>query len=425
MTGDRKPVYVLTGVTGFLGKVVLEALLRRRDELGLERVVVLIRPRRRRSPEERFRHEVAASECFRDLPEDWTEEVEVLPGELDRPGLGLDREAWNRLAGGATHLLHAAASVDFRRPMAAAVRSNVTATLNVLELARSCEGLRKLVYVSTAYVTPRPVDGLPVDGALPPLPRPAHEIYRAVRDGRLDGGALLAESGHPNTYTLTKALAEHLLLAEGDGLPLAIVRPSIISATWRRPFPGWIDSPAGFAAFVGALGSGRMRALIGDPEARLDLVPVDEVADRILLACDDAGRRGPAIRHVVAGPERSLTVQECWEVIRDFFSAHRVGRSPRLAYLGPPGWRFRVADLVHHRIVPVVARLGPTDRERRKGPAPDQVARLNDDFPYFTTHSFSFPSSEPLDPSFDPRGYVATVCRGVYRHLLGGSTPTG
>ena len=41
----------------------------------------------------------------------------------------------------------------------------------------------------------------------------------------------------PNTYTFTKQLAEHLVLTEGAGLPLAIVRPSIVGAAWREPFP--------------------------------------------------------------------------------------------------------------------------------------------------------------------------------------------
>lgn len=33
--------------------------------------------------------------------------------------------------------------------------------------------------------------------------------------------------GRPNTYTFTKALAEHMLLKEAGNLPVAIVRPSI------------------------------------------------------------------------------------------------------------------------------------------------------------------------------------------------------
>ena len=41
----------------------------------------------------------------------------------------------------------------------------------------------------------------------------------------------------PNTYTYTKALAEHLLLEERGDTPVAIVRPSIVGASWKEPFP--------------------------------------------------------------------------------------------------------------------------------------------------------------------------------------------
>ena len=45
-----------------------------------------------------------------------------------------------------------------------------------------------------------------------------------------------------NMYTYTKKLAESYVAQEFEGLPCAIVRPSIIGATWREPFPGWIDN---------------------------------------------------------------------------------------------------------------------------------------------------------------------------------------
>ena len=41
----------------------------------------------------------------------------------------------------------------------------------------------------------------------------------------------------PNTYTFTKAIAEHVVMEEGAGLPICIVRPSIVGATWKDPFP--------------------------------------------------------------------------------------------------------------------------------------------------------------------------------------------
>lgn len=41
----------------------------------------------------------------------------------------------------------------------------------------------------------------------------------------------------PNTYTYTKALAESVVQQEGANLNIAIVRPSIIGASWKEPFP--------------------------------------------------------------------------------------------------------------------------------------------------------------------------------------------
>lgn len=41
----------------------------------------------------------------------------------------------------------------------------------------------------------------------------------------------------PNTYTYTKQLAEDLLVKESMGMPVAIVRPSIVGASWKEPVP--------------------------------------------------------------------------------------------------------------------------------------------------------------------------------------------
>lgn len=46
----------------------------------------------------------------------------------------------------------------------------------------------------------------------------------------------------PNTYTYTKALAEELLERECGTVPLAIVRPSIVTAALKEPIPGWVDN---------------------------------------------------------------------------------------------------------------------------------------------------------------------------------------
>lgn len=407
--------YMLTGVTGFLGKVVLEELLRRRDELGVERVHVVIRPKGPFGAAERFAREVASSPCISHLPPDWTTAVDVVEGTLTAPGLDLDPATSEAMTGRVTHVVHAAAAVDFGLPLVDAARSNVATTLNLLEFARTCSSLSRFVCVSTAYATPHPGNGVSIDEVLAPLPRPADELYRSILEGSAVERELLTRTGHPNTYTLTKSLAEHLLVARHDGVPLTIVRPSIISASRRYPFPGWIDSIAGFAAFVILLGMGQMRAVIADPDARLDLIPVDDVAARILHACQAPSSDGAhsVIQHAVAGLGSSATVYECWEVIRDFFSTHRIEHRPSLTYMGPPGMRFALADALHHGKV-----WAPRGR-RSRSKILTRVAQLNAAFPYFTRRSFAFRSTLPLDDGFDPHRYVGQVCGGVYRHVLG------
>lgn len=420
-TGPGEPRrIVLTGVTGFLGKVVLEELLRRREELGVERVFVLIRPRGSRTAEERFEREVATSDCFSELPDGWTDAVTVVRCLLESPGLDLDEPVLARLVAETTHVIHAAASVEFDLPVKAAARSNVTTTLNLLEVARTFPGLRRLVYVSTAFSTPHPGPGRTIEAVLPPWPEPAAATLHDILGGHADERELLAMAGHPNTYTLTKCLAERLVAEQGRGLPISIVRPSIISASWRHPFPGWIDSVAAFAAFVVLIGTGHMRAVIADMNARLDLVPVDEVADRIIeaLGSDVPAEQGPEIRHAVAGLANSPTVRDCSDIISRFFSTNRVDRMPSLRYAGPPGFRFALADVMHHRVPVGVATLASRRARKHGNRMLSRITHLNSVFPYFTQQSFAFRATDPLPPEYSVREYVETVCRGVYQHVL-------
>lgn len=46
----------------------------------------------------------------------------------------------------------------------------------------------------------------------------------------------------PNTYAYTKGLTEYMLQEECGAIPLAIVRPSIVTAALQEPIPGWIDN---------------------------------------------------------------------------------------------------------------------------------------------------------------------------------------
>src|SRR5262245_19480777 len=100
--------FLLTGVTGFLGKVTLEEILRRREELEVERIYAVIRPRDELSADERFQRELVASPCFRKLPVDWPRLVTIIGGVLDQSDMGLGAVR-DEIAARVTHVIHAAA----------------------------------------------------------------------------------------------------------------------------------------------------------------------------------------------------------------------------------------------------------------------------------------------------------------------------
>lgn len=409
---------LITGVTGFLGKVALFEMIRRRDELKLAGVVVVVRARGSRSAADRFRKEVSSSPCFASLPDNWVDMVRVLDGDLATPGFGTSPDEQALLAD-VTHVIHSAAAVSFTLPGAVAARANITTTLNLLTATEACTQLERIVYVSTAYVTPHHT-GRIVE-ALVPLPASATELYERLQSSAQSDAEVLAQTGHPNTYTMTKTIAEHMMVERRGNVPLTIVRPSIITASRQQPMPGWIDSTTGFGAFVMLIGTGHLRAVVARADAQLDLVPVDEVARCVL---DEMVATGGdvTIRHSVAGIDIAPTVVDSWDEIERHFQQNPLQRRPSRRYLGPSGSAFAIADMVHHRVPMALAAVGSPVRKRQAKKLASRMAYLNDVFPYFTTRSFDFELPESGRAAFGDavtgREYVASVCRGVSKHLL-------
>ncbi|KAI3695081.1 hypothetical protein L1987_78069 [Smallanthus sonchifolius] len=86
--------------------------------------------------------------------------------------------------------------------------------------------------------------------------------------------------GWPNTYVFTKAMGEMLLL-EGlrQDVPLVVLRPTIITSTYKEPFPGWIEGVKTIDSFIAAYGRGRTSTFLGDPSKVLDFCPADMVLE--------------------------------------------------------------------------------------------------------------------------------------------------
>src|SRR6266436_6669304 len=90
------------------------------------------------------------------------------------------------------------------------------------------------------------------------------------------------ELGWPNTYTLTKSLAESLIYKYGAGLPIAVIRPAIVETSVEKPFRGWNEGINTSAALSYLLGTS-FRQLPSNERKRLDIIPVDAVCAGMTL----------------------------------------------------------------------------------------------------------------------------------------------
>ncbi len=299
---------LLTGGNGFLGKVVLAYLLDRLP--GVKHVYLLIRPKWDLPAEDRFYEETLASPALAAIAQKrgraWLREhVTVLGGDVGAPGCGLSEEEIERLRGRVGAVLNCAGLVEFFPPVDESFRSNVEGVRHLAALTKRLGA--KLAHVSTCFVCGQ-ADGLveetePILGFYPRrkgredasfdheaeiayCQERMAQIDRAARDAakRLtELGRQRAEHwGWTNTYTYAKSLGEQIIAADSR-LEWTILRPAIIEAALRFPFPGWVEGGRTAAPLV-LMARGGMRDWPVRRDAPLDVAPVDLVAAALLVA---------------------------------------------------------------------------------------------------------------------------------------------
>lgn len=76
------------------------------------------------------------------------------------------------------------------------------------------------------------------------------------------------------------------------GLPIVIVRPSIVTAASCEPFPGWVDSFNGLTGFVAEICRGAIKHQLADKNKLVDLIPVDLACNMIIAAAWSNATKG-------------------------------------------------------------------------------------------------------------------------------------
>lgn len=273
----------LTGGTGFIGKVLVEKLLRACP--GLVNIYFLIRPKKGMTCEERL-DKIFTMPLFSKLQEinpDAKKKLILCPGDIIHQGLGLSDADRKKITKNCQVIIHSAAAVRFDEPIRVAMEMNCVAVRQILKLVREVETLEVFCHISTAYSQCNR-DELIVEKFYP-APIKADKLIEAMEwmsDDMLDAFTKPLIGNYPNTYTFTKAISESMLEEEASDLPLFIIRPSIVCASINDPVPGWIDNYNGVIGIIVAVGKGILRTLLV-PGHKNDLVPVDLVSNCILV----------------------------------------------------------------------------------------------------------------------------------------------
>ncbi|XP_063924697.1 putative fatty acyl-CoA reductase CG5065 [Zophobas morio] len=280
-----KRTILVTGGSGFVGKVLIEKLLR--SCTSLEKIYVIIRPRKGKTAEERLQTILNGSlfNCVKErFGPDIVKKVQAVPGDVSAPDLGLSFGNRRKLAEETEIIYHSAATVKFDEPLKSTVLLKVRGTKLMLELAKECKKLMVFSYISTVYCHE---DQDIVFEKIYTPPADPHQIIvlcEWLDDESLSFLTKRLRGLSVNNYTFSKALAETLVAEEMDNLPVIIQRPSAILPIWKEPIPGWTDNVNGPAGvFIGAA-KGVIRTMYARPDIFIDCLPVDVVANALIVS---------------------------------------------------------------------------------------------------------------------------------------------
>ncbi|CAN0927495.1 Fatty acyl-CoA reductase 2, chloroplastic [Linum grandiflorum] len=324
-------VWLITGATGFLGKVLVEKILRTIPDT--RKIYMLIKAKDDKAALHRLQTEIIEADIFRALKQQHGESYEsfmlskLVPvvGDLTRGDpelLGLESHVADFVADQVDVMVNSAANTTFDERYDTSVNTNTRGAINLMRFAGKCKNLKVFLHVSTMYanggrtgtVMEKPFRNgdttleLAAGGStaagdndtLRPLTVDVgSEIKLALdraacasstdQDLILLGSERAKKFGWHDTYTFTKAMGEMMIGEYAQlpdfNVPVVVLRPSIIESTYYAdPFSGWIEGNRMMDPIAQAYGKGWLTSFPGDPNAIIDVIPVDMVVNAALAA---------------------------------------------------------------------------------------------------------------------------------------------
>ncbi|GAB4859757.1 hypothetical protein Ancab_011235 [Ancistrocladus abbreviatus] len=299
---DKKSILV-TGGAGFLAKIFVEKVLR--SQPNVKKLYLLLRAPDSNSANQRLQNEVIGKDLFGVLKQKMganfnsfiSEKVTVVAGDIAYENLGIkDPNLKEEILRDIDVIVNLAATVNFDERYDVSLYLNTFGAKHVLDFAKKCSSLKVLVQVSTAYVSGERA-GLILEepyhlgdtlNGTPGLDIEAEErlVQQKLNELRAEGASedkikLTMKDmgierarmyGWPTVYVFTKAMGEMILLHYKEDIPLVIIRPTIITSTYKEPFPGWTEGMRTIDSLLVGYGKGRLTFLPSNPKSVADVV---------------------------------------------------------------------------------------------------------------------------------------------------------
>ncbi|GKC50692.1 gland-specific fatty acyl-CoA reductase 1, partial [Tanacetum coccineum] len=322
MIGQNVPLW---GVRVPLFIVFVEKILR--VQPNVKKLYLLVRAPDATAALQRFNTEAVAKELFKVLKEKHgtnlqkflSEKVTPVAGDITFEDLGLQdpslkAEMWRDI----DVIVNIAATTNFDERYDVALALNTYGAKYVMNFAKKCVNLKLLLHVSTAYVsgekpglmleTPyylgeslNGTSGLDIDEERKIVEEKLKEVKsdqnaneKSIKIAMKNLGMQRSNHyGWPNTYVFTKALGEMLIGHLKGDMPVVIIRPTIVTSTYKEPFPGWVEGISNH-----------------------DVVPADMVVNAMIasIAAHANQTSCETIYHVgssVSNPLQFTTIQRC------------------------------------------------------------------------------------------------------------------
>jgi thioester reductase-like protein len=294
---------LLTGATGFVGRFLLREFL----DQGAQRVVCILRCTDPKTGFERLHQTLKHWSLWRPGDED---RIEVFPGDLSAPRLGLSEANYRRVCDEPDVICHNATSMNHLETFETARKTNVDGVTEVLRIV-ACGRPKTLNYVSTLSVF--------------------NTIgYEGVR--QIDEFTPIESERHLSTngYASSKWVGEQLVqLAMRRGVPCNVYRLGLITGDTEL---GRYDEQQTFHRLLESC----IRIGAGFEKSKYDLLitPVDYVA-RALVRLGNDHSRGGNIFHL-----SSMTATP----IETVFTLYNQVAQPPLAILSLREWLDRIRE---------------------------------------------------------------------------------